>query len=353
MQRAITSGDRQTFRKAREVIMSRDRGVLELLDFKVLNFLMHRTIPFLQSRSVHRLPVKDMLLYLGHTSTQRLQESLSRLGKANVEIDYRDEAGDEHHAVIHYLSFDISRTENGYIVFAFDPLLMQMLSDPDIYGTLNINTFQKFRSPHSMKLYEVLSLYVKRRIPVWDVSIDELRDILGVDGSYAKRLDNFRTRVIEASVAEINEVADFSVRVDYVRGGRGGRILRCKFETSLKTSVDMLATPKTGVEPASRHNRGFRDRFTVDLIDGRTDDERGDTAVLRPETLAAARQIMREEDDLQGLEEAWRLDMKERRVIDPDQSFLQWLNLRNERSESPELEEIDEDTIAALLENFQ
>lgn len=332
--------------------MSRDQGELELIDSKVLNFLMHRTIPFLQSRSVHRLPVKDMLLYLGHTSTQRLQESLSRLGKANVEIDYRDEAGDEHHAVIHYLSFDISRTENGYIVFAFDPLLIQMLSDPDIYGTLNINAFQKFRSPHSMKLYEVLSLYVKRRIPVWDVSIDELRRILGVDGSYAKRQDNFRTRVIEASVAEVNEVADFNVKVEYIRGGRGGRILRCKFETSFKTSAELLASPKTVSDPIGR-GRGFRDRYTVDLIDGQTDDERGDTAALRSETLVAARQIMREEDDLQGLEDAWRRDMKERRVIDPDQSFLQWLSLRNERSGSPELEEIDEDTIAALLEKFQ
>ncbi len=333
--------------------MSRDRGSLELVDSKILNFLMHRTLPFLHTREVHRVPVRDVLLYLGHTSTQRLQESLTRLGKANIEIDYKDEAGVDHHVVIHYLSYDISRTENGYIVFAFDPLLMQMLSDPDIYGTLNISTFQKFKSSYSLKLYEVLSLFVKRRMPVWDVTVDELRETLGVEASYARRLDNFRQRVIEASVAEINEVGDFKVAVEYVRGGRGGKILRCKFTTSFKSSGEMLAPARSVHDPIGAGGRATRDQNTLDFLDGRTDYERGGTVVLRVETLQAAMHYLNDADDLETLEEEWRTDMQDRRVVDPDQSFLQWLAIRREKVSSPDLADIDEDTIASLLEDFQ
>lgn len=349
---AKANDQEQSFRKGREIILAKSKGGLELVDFKILNCLMYRALPAMKVRNLHRMPVRDVLRFLNHTSTDRLQESLKRLGNANIEIDYKDDEGTEHHAVVHYLSFDLTRTENGEVVYAFDPLLVSMLSDPAIYGTLNINMFQRFKSVYTLKLYEVLSLYVKRRIPVWDVSLDELRDVLQVADSYAERPDNFRARVIEASVKELNEVSDFHVEIEYVRGGRGGRIQRVKFHTRYRQPEEILAISRQVGDPIGR-GKSQRDAGTVDMLDGRTDTERGDTTALLPETLELARDYMLEGDDLDALEGEWRLDIRGRRVSNPDESFIQWLSVRKDQKSNADLEIVDPDFLADLVGRFQ
>lgn len=266
--------EKPTFRKAKEVILARNRGGLEVVDIKVLNYLTHRAMSDISSREVHRVSVKELLVFLGHSSTSRLTESLSRLGKANIDIDYKDEAGKDHTAVVHYLSYDMTKTEDGYVVFAFDPLLVSMLADPAIYGTLNIRSFKNFRSAYSMKLYEILSLYVRRQHPVWNVKMDELREALGVEAKYAERADNFKSRIIEASVDEINSVSDFRVSTEYIRGGRGGRIQSVKFTVNYRPVAEILAPPRDIGNPIGR-GKNRRDSNTLDLLDGRTDLERG------------------------------------------------------------------------------
>src|SRR3546814_7974725 len=110
---------------------------------------------------------------------------------------------------MHFLSYDLWRAEDGVLRFAFDPLLLQFLWEPKVFASLNLSRVRSFRSLYASKLYEAMSLYHKRFSPVWSVSMDDLRQFFGVAGSH-ERFDNFRKKVIERAITEVNEVAERS-----------------------------------------------------------------------------------------------------------------------------------------------
>ena len=94
-----------------------------------------------------------------------------------------------------------------------------------------------------------------------------------------------------------------------------------RFTVNYRPVAEILAPPRDLNNPIGR-GKSKRDGNTLDLLDGRTDLERGPIAALKLETIEAARSLMSADDTLDDLEEKWREDMKNRRVIDPDFSFF-------------------------------
>lgn len=340
-----------TLKKAAQVVLSRERGDLQLVDRKLFSFLLLRSYRDLKEKQVHKVPIQDALAYLKHTSTVPLHESLERLGTVTVEIDYVDQADVSHSVRAHFLSYDMSRTESGAIHFAFDPILLQHLFEPRVFATIDMNFLRSFRSNYAAKLYEIMEMYKKRFNPLWSVSVDTLREILGIRPGQHPRFDNLRTKVIERAVAEINEIAEFDVSVEYVRGGRGGKVVEVRFRTAPKAHPDVVAPPSLA-DPLGRGRRVARDENTVDLLDGQTDAERGGPASLQVTTRQKAAEMAGADGDVDTYEQEWREEMRGRRVRDPDNSFLTWLGLRLERERDALLLDLDPDAFGTLLERL-
>lgn len=335
-------------RKSAHVVMAKERGEVDLIDRKIFNYLLHRSYRSLKERAIHKIPVSEALEFLGHTSTTRLRESLERLGTVNVEIEYLDDAGIQHSARAHFLSYDLSRAEDGVLHFAFDPILLQFLWEPKVFATLNLNRVRNFRSMYASKLYEAMSLYHKRFVPSWQITVEQLRQFFGVEDSH-QRFDNFRRHVIDVAVAEVNEAAEFEVSVEYVRGGRGGRVVAVQFTASAPSHARLMDS-RAMLDPLGRGRGVARDAHTVDLLDGRTDVERGGVIVVSAIALEKAREMAG--GSVEIYEEEWRRDMVGRRIKNPDLSFLRWLDARLERERDAMLVDLDDDTFGNLLEEL-
>ena len=93
------------------------------------------------------------------------------------------------------------------------------------------------RSKYSIRLYEYLKSY--HSLSVITVSVDELKELLECNSEYT-RWDNFRMRVLDKAVEEINAYTDLEVKPEFVRKGR--TIDKIIFHITKKPSIDNTIT---------------------------------------------------------------------------------------------------------------
>ena len=103
-----------------------------------------------------------------------------------------------------------------YIEFHEDliPYIANLKARYTKYELVNIGAFT---STHTIRLYELCSQY--KTVGKREIKIDDLKDWLQVKGKYDLYAD-FRKRVIEPSVNEINKKSDLLISVEPVKRGR-------------------------------------------------------------------------------------------------------------------------------------
>ena len=347
-------GPKDTVKKGHEVVMARGQSELDLVDSKLFTFLLQKAYRQLNTKRIHTLPVKEALEYLGHNSVKNLEKSLKKLCAINIEIDYKDDrSGKEHSVSCHFLSYEaheMSNASSGVINYAFDPICLQYLWEPKVYARINMRFLRQFKTLYGAKLYEIMSFYQHRFYRTWHVTIDDLREKLCVEEGAYQRYDNLRRAVIDKAVAEVNKLAPFSIEVEAIRGGRGGRVVALNFNIVAKSEVEVEADNAQLTSPSTR------DPNTNDFFDGKTDDERGLSLDLQVETIDKARELMSEfgmdVDSLQSYIDNWKDTVSGKRVNDPDIYFLRWLRLECEKFDDANFDILDPSVMASVLRKF-
>lgn len=111
-------------------------------------------------------------------------------------------------------------------------------------------------SVHAVRLYELLIAWRSTgKTPVFDVT--DFRQKLGIEPDEYLRMDNFKRRVLDSSIKQINEHTD--ITAEYEQHKRGRTITGFSFKFSVKAerdpnTVDML-TGKTDTEISGQKQR--------------------------------------------------------------------------------------------------
>ena len=111
------------------------------------------------------------------------------------------------------------------------PFLIQLKGNFTKYELINILTLH---SKHSIRLYELFKSYLW--LGKWNVSIDELKEILLIQDKY-KDYRDLKKFVIEPSVKEINKFTDLQIEYNLEKEGR--RITKINFIIGEKTGVQL------------------------------------------------------------------------------------------------------------------
>lgn len=90
----------------------------------------------------------------------------------------------------------------------------------------------RMSSAHAVRLYELLTQY--KECSERKIAIADLKSMLELDGEY-DRLDNFKRRVIDVAVDQINEHSD--LQVSYIQLKTGRFITDLMFKIKVKTSA--------------------------------------------------------------------------------------------------------------------
>lgn len=124
---------------------------------------------------------------------------------------------------------DIDEMGNWYIeIDAHDKALPLMFEFKERYFSYQLWNALRLRSSNQLRMYEILKQYEKVGTRV--LSIEELRNLLGIENHEYKRFGDFKTKVLDACKQALFESTDIKFTYEpYGQKGRGGKILFLKF----------------------------------------------------------------------------------------------------------------------------
>ena len=107
---------------------------------------------------------------------------------------------------------------SGNVEIQFNERLMPLLLDlKDEYIQYRLSMVASFNNNNTWSLYEILKQWVRAGKKAF--TLDELKELLGVVGKYA-RWSNFKAKRLTPAIKEINEKSDIQVKYEAQRKGR-------------------------------------------------------------------------------------------------------------------------------------
>ena len=159
-----------------------------------------------------------------------------------------DDKGTE--SVIRWFTTVHTNKRSGKVTIKFHedmmPFLLELAKQAELgeyYTGYNLQYILPMSSQYSPRLYELLKSYQKNNRE-WFFEIDELKRVL--DGQSYERWPDFRRRILEPAVKEINEYTDLNVAYDTEKQGR--KVTRVTFYMAGKSRQALLEAKKAGVE---------------------------------------------------------------------------------------------------------
>lgn len=195
-------------------------------------------------------------------SIERLMKTIARWRKPNGSVSRFQLLGGN--------NIEDPRRPRGVMTYRFDRELVTILRDSASFGKLEIAVMAAFSSKYALALYE----YTARRVNLstrftQEMSIEELRDMLGVGRDQLAAFGNLKQRAITPAVQEVNSWAPFNVEVDVRKTGQRvtGVVLTWCYKERAKRAALRQELEKSKV---GRRARMDGEAETVVLLDGET-----------------------------------------------------------------------------------
>lgn len=119
-----------------------------------------------------------------------------------------------------FVSSNIFDKKKMQVTIEFAPKIVPFLSNLEhSYTKYRLANMTKLRSSYAIRIYELLVLWWDQGFVNKAIFIDELRGLLQLENKY-RQLSEFRRRVIEPSIDQINEFTDFMVEIEFSKRNR-------------------------------------------------------------------------------------------------------------------------------------
>lgn len=192
----------------------------------------------------HRVPY-SVLNETFHRSRDELVEAVHELHTTTVSVQLVSRQGRTYTKSGPILS-DVEREpdslDDAEIRFEFSPAMRRVIADSTHWAAVSRRAVLAFESRYSLRLYMHIGLRVNRRQVSEDLTLDELRDVLGVPDGTFRRWQDLRRFAIDRAVAEINQLAGFTAA--YMPLKRGRRVVGVRLAWGHKATDDLVETQR-------------------------------------------------------------------------------------------------------------
>lgn len=183
-----------------------------------------------------------------HKGNERIQPVMDELLRVIVRIRTTSKKGKPaimSQSLLSSCVEEISEDGMSVVEYQFSESFKRVIQRSDYYARVNLGVMLALQSRYSLTLYDLGCLIINRQNRVVKMNVEELRRRLGVPEGSFKNFAEFRRDVLAKSKAEIDQLADFIVEWEEIRGsGRGRPVEAVKLTFSPKTPVDQEETAK-------------------------------------------------------------------------------------------------------------
>lgn len=162
---------------------------------------------------------------LGEKRYTELKAILKKLSDKSWWIEIDDKGAE---SLVRWFSTLVIHKKSGKVVIKFHehmmPYLLKLVEQGEFYTHYELKYILPMKSQYAIRLYELLKSYQKNNYS-WFFEIDELKKRLNCE----KYVDfaQFKRRVIEPAVKEINEFTD--IKIDWDTEKEGRKVTRVNF----------------------------------------------------------------------------------------------------------------------------
>jgi hypothetical protein len=192
----------------------------------------------------HRVPY-SVINETFHKSRDELAEAIAELHSTIVSVKLVSRQGRPYVKSGPILS-DVEREpdslDDAEIRFEFSPAMRRVIADSTHWASISRRAVLTFESRYALRLYLWLSLRANLRKTSEDVSLDDLRDLLGVPHKALPRWQDVKRRALDPAIAEINHVAGF--HASYMALKQGRRVAGVRLAWALKDRVELVKAQK-------------------------------------------------------------------------------------------------------------
>ena len=219
--------------KSNELIQ-KSRFQLSLQEQKIILYLISKIKPEDMELQEHIFEIRDFCKICGLETNsganyKYIKQTLKELRDRSIWVSLDD--GSE--TTLAWIDKVTMNRNSGSVIIKIDgmmkPYLLQLQERFTSYELLYTLAM---KSQYSIRLYELLKSYEYRHRKIFE--IEELKRILSADNY--NRFPDFKRKVLDISMREINELSDLTVTYEIIKEGR--RYAKLDFSIKLKKDLD-------------------------------------------------------------------------------------------------------------------
>lgn len=244
-----------------DMIFKHGQRALSLRASKLWHMLVKASGTDLAANKDHKILLSDLYQDgLGHMTLAERVDALRELQTTLIEVRVPSPKVKGRTRVIsETLLGKVERDEDdrGELVWRFGETLRRVFADSPHWAVLSKRAVMAFESRYALRLYEIIALRVNLDyVHAETFSLDDLRSRLGVPVGKLTNWPHFRQRALEPAIAEVNQLAGFSVRYDPVKRGRSVTAVQLHWA---KKSVPALKDTKRELDGSKVGRKARRD----------------------------------------------------------------------------------------------
>ena len=181
------------------------------------------------------IPAKELVTMFGNDKYYNtLQGICENMAEKTVKIKRVGKKGFSVYPVFAELTYTVDEGLKLEFNSKMKPWLLDLADKP--FTKLPFEQIWALRSSYAVRLLELLLQYQNTKTHERTLTIDEIRQSLGVpDEAYRDRMNNFKRYIIENTIKDINEKTAYKVEYENVKEGR--KIVAFKFKLHLPADI--------------------------------------------------------------------------------------------------------------------
>ncbi len=195
---------------------------LSLVQRKIANALLFNAYNELSEKHEHQIHIRTLCDLIGYNSNElnAIKKALVSLISTVIEWNLVDKERLDRVGVWNASAIIADASINGPLcTYSYSHKMRQLLFRPEVYGRLNMHVQARFKSSYGLVLYENCARYQNiQETPWFDMAV--FRKLMGVNETKYAVFKDFRKRVIDIALKEVNEYSELNVAYLLKKVGR-------------------------------------------------------------------------------------------------------------------------------------
>ncbi len=221
-------------------------NTLSLLQRKISNALLYHAYSELLQKEEHEITIKELCKLISYHGNNHaaIKDALKGLLSTVIEWNVvNDVTGLEDWTASSILASVSLKGPLCY--FAYSPRMKQLLHSPTMFGKINLFIQSRFKSSYGLALYENCIRYRGLGFTKW-FDMETFRKLMGVPPDKYTIFRDFKRRVLDKSVEEVNTYSDLFVEPEVGREGK--QVVKVRFSLKERAKKVRLGTPNAADE---------------------------------------------------------------------------------------------------------